>query len=480
MELILKMDENLQMEPNCRHASFRSATKLRFSYPRTQHCLTILCVALFVLIAVSPASYASTFSAVQSGDWEDPDTWNHPVAPTAGDQVLTLAGHEVTITADATIGSGIGAALSNGNNSELILAEGVTLTVNGDFVQNGYASDVVLHANSAILFNPAIDELFQYRRTTEHQHITFAGKANERARIGLTATAEGGYFISTSFSRDQLLRGSFGRIEDSFDPVSGRGMQISLNNTPGVSSLVAQKIEFIRCGSIRVIGNGAGENTEVDIDAWTFRDPQFAPDTTEPAFWFDGYLDADVVVADTTLTTKSVTNIVSDAPINMRFVQGYTLDNYVLDSSPANALIGNVRSSNLGGNALSHNNVFRADAGGGTALNLLATSNDTSYFYAEAENSHGWSTQQLRGDALLSNFWFETNQTQQADTPDAILTSGPQISATLNPSSPATTLTVENSGTIGDSSADAQHASLISFNISEGICLLYTSPSPRD
>lgn len=427
--------------------------------------LAVLALALYAC-----SSQAAIFSAVGPGNWSDPAIWNQTVAPGVGDVVATLAGHQVTIDTNTTIGTGTGFALSIGNGSRLILAEDVTLTVNGDLVQDGYASEVFLNANSEILFNPAAGQLFQFRRTSQHMHTTFDGRPNERARIGLTDTAAGGYFISTNGSRDQLLSGSYGRIEDSFDPATDLGLRITLNNTPGVSSLVARRFEFVRCGSIQVFGFDAGENTEVDIDAWTFRDQQFTAGANQPAFWFDGYLEASTV-APASLVTKSVTNIVSDTPINIRFVQGYTLDNYVLDSPAAALNIGNARNSNIGGDALSHNNVFRADFTGET-LNLIATMQDTSYFYSEVENPHGWSTQQLRDDATVRNFWFESNKAGQRDTGEAVLTNGPQISAIPETPDPAPTITLEHSGTVGDSSIGAMHPALFAYNNSRGLFLI--------
>ena len=423
------------------------------------------------LLLTSMATKALTFSAVASGSWDDASTWNQSRFPAAGDDIATLAGHTVTITKDAAIGTGAAFALSVGNNSTLILSENITLTVNGDFVQDGYASEVFLNASSAILFNPAANELFEYRRTSQHQTLTFDGRPNERARVGLTPGAAGGYFFSSNGARDQLLAGSYGQIEDSFDPATDFGLRIFLNNTAGVSSIVANRIEFIRCGSIQILGFGAGANTEVDINGWTFRSQRFTAGALQPAFWFDGYPSANADVPNHATATKSITNIVSDTPINLRFVQGYTLDNFVLDSSTSTRNMGNARASNLGGDAITHNNVFRADLTGET-LNLVASMQDTSYFYSETDNPHGWSTQQLRGDATLRNFWFESNRAMQNDTGEAVLTNGPQASVALSPPRPTPIITLEHSGTIGDSSSDQMHPALFAYNNSEGIRLI--------
>lgn len=434
-------------------------------------CLALAALVCGPIYGETPTPDPLTFSAIATGNWEDATTWNQDRAPTAGDDIATLAGNTVTINADAAIGAGGGDVFGIGNDSQLILAEGVSLTVNGNFVQDGYNSNVVLNANSAILFNPAAGQLFTYRRDLQRMTIRFNGRPNERARIGLAPTALGGYYIDSNGSRDQLLRGSYGRIEDSYNPDTDVGMQMTLNNTPGVSSLVADHVEFIRCGSIRVQGFGAGANTEVDIDAWTFREQRIFPGRAEPAFWFDGYGDVPVDITNPTLTTKSVTNIVSDTPINIRFVQGYTLDNFVLDSTPETANRGNARSSNAGGDALTHNRVFRADFNS-EGLNLIASLHDTSYFYSEVENPHGWSTQQLRGDATVRNFWFESNREGQLDTGEAVLTNGPQLSVTLDPPGIAPVITLENSGTVGDSSNGAMHPALFAYNNSEGINLI--------
>ena len=429
--------------------------------------IAILAPFLFASMTVK----ALTFSAITSGSWDDASTWNRSRPPAAGDYIATLGGHTVTITKNAAIGKGTGFALSIGNNSTLILAENTTLTINGDFIQDGYASEVFLNASSALLFNPAADKLFQYRRTSQHQTLTFDGRPNERARVALASGAAGGYFFSSNGARDQLLTGSYGQIEDSFDPTTDFGLRIFLNNTAGVSSIVANRIEFIRCGSVQILGFGAGANTEVDINGWTFRDQRFTAGALKPAFWFDGYPNSNANVPDHAAATKSITNIVSDTPINLRFVQGYTLDNFVLDSSTSTRNMGNARSSNMGGDAITHNNVFRADLTGET-LNLIASMQDTSYFYSETDNPHGWSTQQLRSDATVRNFWFESNKAMQNDTGEAVLTNGPQISAALSPPRQTPTITLEHSGTIGDSSSDQMHPSLFAYNNSEGIRLI--------
>jgi len=77
------------------------------------------------LALATTTSHAAIFSAVSSGNWSEPTTWNQSGSvPGSGDEILTLAGHDVTVDVNVTIGNGTGFALAIGNSSRLILAEG--------------------------------------------------------------------------------------------------------------------------------------------------------------------------------------------------------------------------------------------------------------------------------------------------------------------------------------------------------------------
>ena len=423
--------------------------------------------ACLVIVAVATPAAATDVRAAKSGLWGAPDTWLPSGVPGAGDRIIGLGAHEVRIEDAAEIGAGSAeVALAIDGAGRLILGEGAKLRVNGHVNLMAQAAELVIEADAQLLFNPPAGQVYELQLNQSGQKITFAGRRNARGLIGLAPLAQGHYHVATVGFKDSVVNGAYGIVADAFNPANGKAWGMYLDNEPGLSGVVADHIEFLRCGHVQILGLLAGEHTVVDLNALTFRNQRkLQGEFVSPALSFDGYLDASVEVQPSKVA-KRITNLVSTSKIGLRFVTGFTLDNFVLGAEGA----GNARTGGNAGNAATHNNVFMYNTSG-SSTNLLADLTDTSYLYMEVDNPHGWATPELRGDATLRNFWFESNYPNQSDAGDAVLTDGPQRFV-ANHGGALPTLTLEHSGSIGDSSDKPLHPVLFSFNNSEGIRLI--------
>ena len=426
--------------------------------------LAVWTAAIF-LLAWSAAASATPYEAVADGNWHDPDIWQPRGVPGAGDLVLSLGGHSITVNDDVTLGADAGSvALTISRDAKLVIPEGVVFTLAGHFDQRGYRSMVQIGAGAAILFQPQPDQVLEWRLRAPDQRVLFAGEPGNRARVGLTDESEGHYFFRAAGHRDAVFGGSYGLVTDAFDPRTGAGWRMFLGNIPERSGVVADHIEFLRCGQVSILGLDAGEHTEVDLSALTFREQAtVGPDNARAAFSFDGFGDV-TFVSPPSSVTKRLRDIVSDGPINIRFVQGYTLENFVLGAAGG----GNDRLNNLGGNALVQRNVFQASQRAGSATNLLASLTENYYLYITGDNPHGLASKALRSDAILRNYWFEPTHRAVSDPGDAVLTDGPQFWANRYQIDPPTLL-VEHSGVVAEADNSGSLPTLMTFNNSEGI-----------
>ena len=309
-------------------------------------------------MCASSGALADSFRAVASGNWNDPNIWSPSAVPGANDIVLGLGSHDVRVSSNAQIGLGLESdAITLDGGGRLIIGAGSSLTIDGHLLHSAHRGELVIEAGAALLFSPRSGQVFRFKQRNTGQKVTFAGQRDRRARIGLAAGAAGHYFFDTVGFRDSRFNGAYGIVEDAFDPVTEAGWFMAMNNEVGQSEFVAHHVEFLRCGEIAIFGLGAGANTRVELDSLTFRDQAKLRDShTRPGFWFEGYGDVNGSV-DNPVHDNFVTNIVSDTLINIRFVQGYKLDNYVIDGKGT----GHARNNNKG-NARSHNNVFYCDA----------------------------------------------------------------------------------------------------------------------
>ena len=419
------------------------------------------------ILLSSTTALAIDYRAVASGDWSDPAIWSPVGVPGNGDRVLGTGGHTLVVSGAESIGTGAETAvLTLEDNAELILDSGASLTLHGHLDQRGWRSRVLLYPAAEVRFAPAAGQQFEWQQNNAGQRIEFDGDPGARAVIGLAAGAAGGWHVASVGFRDSLLAGRYGRIEDAIEPASARGWRMYLGNDPDTSVLAADHIEFLRCGEIGVFGLNAGDETRVQLNALTFRD-QAEGDLgyALPAFWFDGYPGEDATPAPRAVP-NSITNLVSDTGVAIRYVSGYVLDHHVLDARAGG--FAHLRDGNNGGNARSNNYLFAAIKQGGSAMNLIADEVRTAYLYATADNPHGLSTARLRGDALISDYWFESNYPNQSDNGDAILTNGPQNHVSQTGAEPIT-VRVEHSGSIGDRTDSDSHPTLVTFNDATGI-----------
>lgn len=431
---------------------------------------TLMRVGITILVAMTIPGWSAVVLAVEyrasaSGPWSNARTWRPRGVPGAGDTVIGVGRHTVTIDPADKVSIGDGAerpAIVLDGEGVLELAEGATLRLAGHLLLSGEGARVRIGSAARLLFAPTNQQVLQLQLFGARQRLEFAGRAGARGEIGLAAQSAGGWFVASQGHRDSLLGGRYGRICDALDPDSGKAWSMYLANDAQYSRLVARNIDFVNSGQIGVYGLDAGEFTEVDMRGWSFKRSHPAASAL-PALWFDGYGDLPVR-APASRAKKRIRDLVSDKEIYVRYVQGYQLENWVLG---ANGKPGSVRTTNNGGNATIQRQLFQVvrDSGG---VGLLADLTETVYMYSEADNPHGFSTNQLRGDATLRNFWFESHYEGQSDTGDAILTNGPQAWVAEHGGG-VVTITVEHSGTIGDTSSAPSHPVFLTVNEGTGV-----------
>lgn len=430
----------------------------------------------------APEAEARDYTARKSGDWSSAGTWSPRGVPGQGDRVVSIGRHIVNLSGDLSLGGqadrgaeknvGDGAAASlpalvMDGSGQLILQADASLTLHGHLLMSGEGARLRLEPASKLLFAPPGTEALQLQLYASNQRIEFAGELGRRAEIALAASGasgqpDGHWFVASEGHRDSLIEGAYGRISDALDPASNKGWSMYLANDRTTSNLTARSIEFVNSGQIGVFGLGAGELTKIDINNWTFK--QSHPKAASmPALWFDGYGDL-VATPPATKTIKQIRGLVSDKEVYVRYVQDFLLENWVIS---ANGKSGHVRAGNNGGNAKVQRDLFQVvrDSSG---VGLVADTTENVYMYAEADNPHGFDTRHLRGDATLRNFWFESHFPNQSDTGDAILTNGPQSWFAEHGGQPVT-LTIEHSGSIGDTSSKPSHPVFLTLNNSEGM-----------
>ncbi len=427
---------------------------------------------------------ARDYKARKSGDWTRAANWTPRGVPGKGDRIVSLGRHTMSISGDLALGgvedtntdaaaNTAGAvvpslpALVIDGPGQLILTPDATLTLHGHLLMSGLGARLRLEAASRLLFAPSGAEALQLQMFSANQRIEFAGVLGRRAEIALAESStstqlERHWFVASEGHRDSLLMGTYGRISDALDPASNKGWSMYLANNRETSNLTARNIEFVNSGQIGVHGLDAGESTRVDINNWTFK--QSHPKAASvPALWFDGYGDL-TATPPATNTIKQIRGLMSDKEVYIRFVQDYVLENWVIG---ANGNSGHVRACNNGGNAKIQRDLFMVVRNSG-GVGLVADTTENVYMYAEADNPHGFDTHFLRGDATLRNFWFESHFPNQSDTGDAVLTNGPQSWVAEHGGRPVT-LTIEHSGSIGDTSAHPTHPVFLTLNNAEGM-----------
>ena len=425
--------------------------------------VSVLCRAVVFNLALIASAGAEDYRARASGDWHKPGIWQPRGVPGLGDRIVGLGRHVVTLSAPAEIGRGEGEpVLVLDGSGTLVVGDGAVLGMHGHLTLTGEGAQLELRADSRIEFSPGPEQTFELQLFAPKQRVLFAGRSGARGELTLARGAQGHWFVASKGHRDALLGGAYGRICDALNPVDNKAWSMYLGNDRTSSRLRARYIEFRNSGQVGVYGLDAGEWTEVDMRGWTFRDSHPAASAL-PALWFDGYGDV-VATPPTSRMRKRINDLVSDKGVYVRYVQDYVLDRWVLG---AEGTAGNVRSGNNGGNAREQTNLFLAlrDSGG---VGLVADVTRTAYLYAEADNPHGFDTRHLRGDALLRNFWFESNYPDQSDTGDAVLTNGPQGWVSEHGGQPVT-LTIEHSGSIGDTSAKPVHPVFLTVNEGTGM-----------
>ena len=94
----------------------------------------LIVMLAWVVLPVTPAYAASTFTSIQSGDWTDPDTWNQGSVPDSGngDSVIIATGHTVTLTGATTVGGSLTI-----NSGGTLITNNFSLALGGDFTNNG-------------------------------------------------------------------------------------------------------------------------------------------------------------------------------------------------------------------------------------------------------------------------------------------------------------------------------------------------------
>lgn len=87
-------------------------------------------LTVLFLTSLSTLTFSQTITSAQSGDWDDPNTWNGGIIPDNGNSTLVsvAAGHIVTVSSNETV---INLLITSNVNSRLIISETGQLDITG-------------------------------------------------------------------------------------------------------------------------------------------------------------------------------------------------------------------------------------------------------------------------------------------------------------------------------------------------------------
>lgn len=94
----------------------------------------------FVFITVSNA-FAATCTSLGSSQWDDPANWSCGVVPSAGDSIIILAGHTITVSSNFNM---------NGTASHIVLSGHLLFDSPGAKLRLGCGSTITINAGGSI------------------------------------------------------------------------------------------------------------------------------------------------------------------------------------------------------------------------------------------------------------------------------------------------------------------------------------------
>jgi tRNA G46 methylase TrmB len=267
----------------------------------------------------SPVNFALAFNnsnlafyTVQSGPWDDANTWNAGRAPSSSDNVTIMAGHTVTLSTTAGTANTV---LLNAN--AILNISGSTLTVNSPsaagavFTANTSTSRVNINGGTLTIGNGS---------------TRFAGYQNNGILNVTSGTLNvNGYLISASGSSFTQTGGAInidqnaaGNASNSY--TAGGGLQIATStvsltggtltivdpnpNTTATAAFQYSGASNILCGTGHTFRYGNGSSTDAGTSGVGFRN------TVSGAFAY-GNLVIDAVSGPTSVTGSSSTRLLS-------------------------------------------------------------------------------------------------------------------------------------------------------------------------
>ena len=205
----------------------------------------------------------ATFTSVQSGDFDDPTTWDIGASyPQSLDDFVIVATHTVTVPNGLTVTTqGTVGGTSSANRGVLSIADGGKLTLNGNLVLTDWnelriagGGELDINGNNVTVDNS----------TAEVNYINIVGTAGNRAKVSSSTAGSGNFQRDTGGGMPGIF------LIDYCDFVDCGNIQIG-NNFFSPNDFSVKHTVFVGCNTTTLGGFQHGDNDYI-LENIDFRD----------------------------------------------------------------------------------------------------------------------------------------------------------------------------------------------------------------